>query len=1631
MHPKNAAALGQAGPGVSLGTDASDASTQAVEAFDQGAFIDNGFVQLGVNPQGHLNVDGGPPSNGEGQDIVGLRWMLTNNDAISPGCQCEGWGVADDVSNVAGWASGSEGIAPNLEVVDFVSTSDVALSLVQVKNPAGEAVLQVRHLYEPVLDNPYLYQALVTITNLSDQPVEALYRRVMDWDVEPTAFEEWVTLVGDPAQEPWLAGMTNDGFAHPNPLEPRTDLGKVGPAQDYPFPDEAFDHGALFDLDFGTLAPESLIAFTIYYGVAGNEGDALAALDKVGTRVYSLGQPALGRETGLPNTFMFGFGRPLSCGQEDFGRDEVRSDMTNRAGKTEVVVHYDARTLVDPRTGNWELAAPEVAKAVMHQAEAAFDRYKALNFAIPGLMDIEITCNMFFRIPGIGDVPPETAGLVEAESKMKLRTSVMEDAFRRAVLTWDPADPFVPPVAFWQELINHEAFHAVQIATTGEIDRGLDFANGDRTRIESSAVAAQELDPAWDDVASDYAGRAGGLLGNRTPADLKDQSAIDHEGAGFGAPYNAGLIFQYWAERFEPIRDPDLEKRLAIFLNRLISAPGDRILSYRFALLQDPFDALREFFIAAYVRDFPNVALEQPQYVFLDEDRDEDGDPGGRDLPALAIAPDLQNDLAGGPVAFMNQELQDGQGAVYQVDLPAGADQVRVSLDHLAGGLATPVRLAFLPLDLNPDDSPFRVTVRRDLMTFGPNAGFTKPTLVPVFGKERIAVVVVASEQDARYNLRIELANRGPIQILSPTTAVPLRIQEGRQASVDLVVSPSINGVVPPGLGPQHFFVQIGGRQSTVQRAEFNTDRYTLSVLVEPGLAVGAHDVRVTFGGVDTVLNGLVVTAAPQPRPREQSAASSLGTLLPGQTASADATVSAGADDATFALDWLGSDVDLTLRAPSGRVITESTIAADVTVAHGADFVTITVTNPEAGEWRLEAFGAVLPPGGEPVTYAVTEPNVPIRSDLRAVNAGGAGTPIAISMAVGSPAGGVADATVTAVVTDPTGGVRTYPLTDRGTADDTSANDGTYTALAWSTPIAGTYHVRVDASGVDATGEPWTRVEAADVVVGAKVDTDGDGLANGAETRFGLNPNNPADAAADLDGDGLSWLGEANASTDPYVADTDYGNEIDGTEVAAGRDPLDADDDVQLPALVFGGRAVDGRLVQLQVDTWDRSGLVVVDRIGPAGTVRIGTFAPGDTVVTDGPLAAGTYHYDAYVEMPGGARSAKVRIGPFDVADDATDPHGTLVLNDGSWQTTSREVTARLVDLTEPIVSMRIALSESALSTTPWVPFEESTTVVLAAQLGDQVVYAQLRDAAGRESLVLTDVIELTLLDTTAPVSMAGPLPATTSDPALAVPYTASDAGSGVFIVELWQRQRPNLTAPWGSWALVRSGTQSPLLANVTTAGEYEFYTVAIDEAGNREAAPSTADTSTRYLLEAPPTAPGNPVATAAAWNRINLTWVASTDDVGVIRYEISRGGTLLSVVSGTTTSFTDWSVSPLTSYSYTVRAFDEAGNGSAASTAASATTPAYSPPPDTVAPSAPPSVSATQTNQQSSPFATVNVFWTRSTDNVEVTSYTILRNGVCAGDRQRRQRPGTGRPDLRRPIGEPRQHVYVHGPGP
>jgi len=170
-------------------------------------------------------------------------------------------------------------------------------------------------------------------------------------------------------------------------------------------------------------------------------------------------------------------------------------------------------------------------------------------------------------------------------------------------------------------------------------------------------------------------------------------------------------------------------------------------------------------------------------------------------------------------------------------------------------------------------------------------------------------------------------------------------------------------------------------------------------------------------------------------------------------------------------------------------------------------------------------------------------------------------------------------------------------------------------------------------------------------------------------------------------------------------------------------------------------------------------------------------------------------------------------------------------------------------------------------------------------------------------------------------------------------------------------------------------------LGSTSVSGSTSTY--SYDANGNRSSVvvPPTTDTSAPSVLS-------SPSAVATAYNAVTVTWTASTDDRGVTAYRIYRDGNLVGLVSGTVTTFTDATTTGSTTYSYTVDAVDAvdaAGNASAQSSAAGATTPSGSTPSDSTAPSTPTGLSGT-------PVAAgrIDLSWTASTDNVAVAGYNV-----------------------------------------
>jgi fibronectin type 3 domain-containing protein len=153
------------------------------------------------------------------------------------------------------------------------------------------------------------------------------------------------------------------------------------------------------------------------------------------------------------------------------------------------------------------------------------------------------------------------------------------------------------------------------------------------------------------------------------------------------------------------------------------------------------------------------------------------------------------------------------------------------------------------------------------------------------------------------------------------------------------------------------------------------------------------------------------------------------------------------------------------------------------------------------------------------------------------------------------------------------------------------------------------------------------------------------------------------------------------------------------------------------------------------------------------------------------------------------------------------------------------------------------------------------------------------------------------------------------------------------------------LTASYGNSTTLNSSlvtSHSAALSGLSAGTSYHYRVKSRDAAGNLA---TSADNTFATTDTTAPTTPGTPSLSVVSSSQINLSWTASTDNVGVTGYRVERcsGSATCSsysqIATPSSNSYSDTGLTASTIYRYRVRAVDAAGNLSAYSTAANATT--------------------------------------------------------------------------------------------
>ncbi len=499
-----------------------------------------------------------------------------------------------------------------------------------------------------------------------------------------------------------------------------------------------------------------------------------------------------------------------------------------------------------------------------------------------------------------------------------------------------------------------------------------------------------------------------------------------------------------------------------------------------------------------------------------------------------------------------------------------------------------------------------------------------------------------------------------------------------------------------------------------------------------------------------------------------------------------DEVAGGGVADSVFAINWHleAANVTAKLYAPGGSLITPGTpgwnINTDMTnqvylydgiLPPGVWEVALT-SNIDV-QATIALSGRVVHGVAMELDLSQVRGHSPYRECDHHVYGNLRGLPVTVIASLSDIKGGINGLTAEAEVLNADGSVNRLTLFDDGAHEDELANDGVYANRYTKTPFFsrggvadfpagpptgqwGSYSVVVDVTGRSNYGETFNRNEERSYHVyefpeqSCDPDSDNDGLPDRWEVLYGLDPADPFDAGLDPDNDGLLSRDEFFEGTIPYDADSDDGGESDGSEVAAGRDPLYDKDDLLPPILDYGIVTH----VYHQATHWPEPEMLILHfpvhpnytamqiwRFDPGGAAFLLhdvvdlTFDPSG-VYYDKALSNGLpYRYYLVAEGLSGSTTGPTEIFAGVPKADPIPPYVTISINNGYPVTGSRDVLLRF-STSADTVEMQVS-EDSSFDGMAWTPFTSQSYQNLAAGGPGSylaTVFIRVRDAAGNIS---------------------------------------------------------------------------------------------------------------------------------------------------------------------------------------------------------------------------------------------------------------------------------------------------------
>jgi chitodextrinase len=166
-------------------------------------------------------------------------------------------------------------------------------------------------------------------------------------------------------------------------------------------------------------------------------------------------------------------------------------------------------------------------------------------------------------------------------------------------------------------------------------------------------------------------------------------------------------------------------------------------------------------------------------------------------------------------------------------------------------------------------------------------------------------------------------------------------------------------------------------------------------------------------------------------------------------------------------------------------------------------------------------------------------------------------------------------------------------------------------------------------------------------------------------------------------------------------------------------------------------------------------------------------------------------------------------------------------------------------------------------------------------------------------------------------------------------------------------------------------------------SGQYGLYAVAYDTSGMVSVSPTVTVSATQSDTAAP-TTPTDVRSVQNTQTSVAAVWTPSTDDVGVVGYQVFQNGLLVGTTASPSYTFTALTCGSW--YAMSVAAVDAAGNSSTRRRLDAWTNACTG---DTTSPTMPGGLQATATSPTS-----IRISWQASTDAVGVAGYRVDRNG-------------------------------------